>query len=136
MQVDTRLGRELAARHAGKGAGVHAQRSLRKPGRKVRHQIVRGVGPGCSTTDVKRLDPLLQRSDAGRAVFLTSGAASGKYAYWGPYAASKAGLEACDEFGFLPQLGRVGSLNVATAASIAMYEWARQQWGPPESLDS
>lgn len=42
---------------------------------------------------------------------------------------SKAGLEACDEFGFLPQLGRVGSLNVATAASIAMYEWARQQWG-------
>ena len=41
---------------------------------------------------------------------------------------SKAGLEACDELGFLPQLGRVGSLNVATAASIAMYEWARQQW--------
>lgn len=42
---------------------------------------------------------------------------------------SKAGLESCDAFGFLPQLGRVGSLNVATAASIAMYEWARQQWG-------
>lgn len=43
---------------------------------------------------IRSLDPLLQRSDAGRAVFLTSGAASGKYAYWGPYAASKAGLEA------------------------------------------
>ncbi|NLA35953.1 MAG: RNA methyltransferase [Actinobacteria bacterium] len=41
---------------------------------------------------------------------------------------SKAGLAACDAFGFLPQLGKVGSLNVATAASIAMYEWARQQW--------
>lgn len=41
---------------------------------------------------------------------------------------SRAGLESCDELGFLPQLGRVGSLNVATAASIAMYEWARQQW--------
>lgn len=27
-------------------------------------------------------------------MFVTSGAASGKYAYWGPYAASKAGLEA------------------------------------------
>lgn len=42
---------------------------------------------------------------------------------------SKAGLDACDAIGFLPQLGRVGSLNVATAASIAIYEWARQQWG-------
>lgn len=41
---------------------------------------------------------------------------------------SKAGLAACDAFGFLPQLGKVGSLNVATAASIAIYEWARQQW--------
>lgn len=43
---------------------------------------------------IRTLDPLLKRSDAGRAVFLTSGAASGKYAYWGPYAVSKAGLEA------------------------------------------
>lgn len=43
---------------------------------------------------IRTLDPLLKRSDAGRAVFVTSGAASGKYAYWGPYGASKAGLEA------------------------------------------
>lgn len=43
---------------------------------------------------IRTLDPLLQRSDAGRAIFVTSGAASGKYAYWGPYAAAKAGLEA------------------------------------------
>jgi NAD(P)-dependent dehydrogenase (short-subunit alcohol dehydrogenase family) len=43
---------------------------------------------------IRTLDPLLKRSDAGRAIFLTSGAASGKYAYWGAYAASKAGLEA------------------------------------------
>lgn len=43
---------------------------------------------------IRTLDPLLQRSDAGRAVFVSSGAASGKYAYWGPYAAAKAGLEA------------------------------------------
>lgn len=43
---------------------------------------------------IRTLDPLMKRSDAGRAVFITSGAASGKYAYWGPYAASKAGLEA------------------------------------------
>lgn len=42
---------------------------------------------------IRSLDPLLHRSDAGRAVFVTSGAASGKYAYWGPYATAKAGLE-------------------------------------------
>ena len=36
----------------------------------------------------------MRKSDAGRAIFVTSGAATGKYAYWGPYAASKAGLEA------------------------------------------
>jgi len=41
---------------------------------------------------------------------------------------SKAALASFDAFGYLPQLGSVGSLNVATAASIAMYEWARQQW--------
>lgn len=43
---------------------------------------------------VRSLDPLLKLSDAGRAVFLTSGAASGTHAYWGPYAISKAGVEA------------------------------------------
>jgi NAD(P)-dependent dehydrogenase (short-subunit alcohol dehydrogenase family) len=43
---------------------------------------------------IRTLDPLLKRSEAGRAVFITSGAASGKQAYWGPYAVSKAGLEA------------------------------------------
>ncbi len=43
---------------------------------------------------IRTLDPLLKRSDAGRAIFVSSGASSGKYAYWGPYAASKAGLEA------------------------------------------
>jgi NAD(P)-dependent dehydrogenase (short-subunit alcohol dehydrogenase family) len=43
---------------------------------------------------IRTLDPLLKLSDAGRAVFLTSGAALAKLAYWGPYAVSKAGLEA------------------------------------------
>lgn len=39
-----------------------------------------------------------------------------------------ASLAAADAVGFLPQIGRVGSLNVATAASIAMYEARRQYW--------
>ncbi|MDX2257537.1 MAG: SDR family NAD(P)-dependent oxidoreductase [Hyphomicrobiaceae bacterium] len=43
---------------------------------------------------VRTLDPLLRRSAAGRVVFVTSGAADGDTAYWGPYAASKAALDA------------------------------------------
>lgn len=42
---------------------------------------------------IRSLDPLLRRSDAGRAVFLTSGAVHNIRAYWGPYAISKAALE-------------------------------------------
>src|SRR3546814_21062168 len=42
---------------------------------------------------IRSLDPLLRRSDAGRAVFVTSGAAAAAAAYWGPYAVSKAALE-------------------------------------------
>ncbi|ACA17039.1 short-chain dehydrogenase/reductase SDR [Methylobacterium sp. 4-46] len=43
---------------------------------------------------IRSLDPLLRRSDAGRAIFITSGAAASCKAYWGPYAVSKAALEA------------------------------------------
>ena len=42
---------------------------------------------------IRCMDALLQRSAAGRAVFLTSGVAHVGRAYWGPYAASKAALE-------------------------------------------
>lgn len=43
---------------------------------------------------IRTFDPLLERSDAGRVVFVTSGAVSDPRAYWGPYAVSKAGVEA------------------------------------------
>ena len=42
---------------------------------------------------IRSMHPLLEKSDAGRAIFVSSGAASGAYAYWGGYAVSKAGLE-------------------------------------------
>jgi NAD(P)-dependent dehydrogenase (short-subunit alcohol dehydrogenase family) len=42
---------------------------------------------------IRCMEPLLKQSDAGRAVFVTSGAASKATAYVGPYAASKAALE-------------------------------------------
>ncbi len=41
---------------------------------------------------------------------------------------SPATLAACDAVAFLPQIGRIGSLNVATAAAIAIYELRRQGW--------
>jgi tRNA (guanosine-2'-O-)-methyltransferase len=37
-------------------------------------------------------------------------------------------LAAVDHIGFVPQLGKVGSLNVAQAATTALYETARQTW--------
>ncbi|CAH1667950.1 SDR family NAD(P)-dependent oxidoreductase [Chelatococcus asaccharovorans] len=43
---------------------------------------------------IRSLDPLLRASDAGRAIFLSSGAAHSCRAFWGPYAASKAAVEA------------------------------------------
>lgn len=42
---------------------------------------------------IRTTDPLLRQSDAGRAIFVTSGAARGKRPYWGAYAVTKAALE-------------------------------------------
>ena len=42
---------------------------------------------------IRSLDPLLRLSDAGRILFVTSGAARKHTAYWGAYSASKAALE-------------------------------------------
>jgi tRNA (guanosine-2'-O-)-methyltransferase len=44
-------------------------------------------------------------------------------------------LAACDAVAFLPLLGKVGSLNVATAAALACYEVRRQAWTTPRSMD-
>lgn len=43
---------------------------------------------------IQFLHPLLQASDAGRAVFVTSGAATNIRAYWATYSATKAALDA------------------------------------------
>jgi len=56
---------------------------------------------------IRCMEPLLKQSDAGRAVFITSGAASKAPAYLGPYAASKAALET---------LERVWAAETATTA--------------------
>jgi NAD(P)-dependent dehydrogenase (short-subunit alcohol dehydrogenase family) len=43
---------------------------------------------------IRSTEPLLRRAEAGRALFLTSGRAVRPKAFWGSYAATKAGLEA------------------------------------------
>ena len=43
---------------------------------------------------IRSVDPLLRNSDAGRAIILSSGAAHSARAFWAPYAASKAAVEA------------------------------------------
>ncbi|MEO0809407.1 MAG: SDR family NAD(P)-dependent oxidoreductase [Pseudomonadota bacterium] len=43
---------------------------------------------------IRSIDPVLRKSNAGRGIFVTCAAASADQAYWGPYATSKAGLEA------------------------------------------
>jgi tRNA (guanosine-2'-O-)-methyltransferase len=37
-------------------------------------------------------------------------------------------VAACDALAYLPQLGRVGSLNVAVATAIGVYEIRRREW--------
>jgi NAD(P)-dependent dehydrogenase (short-subunit alcohol dehydrogenase family) len=43
---------------------------------------------------IRSLEPLLRASDRGRAVFVTCEQGAAPKAFWGPYAATKAGLEA------------------------------------------
>jgi NAD(P)-dependent dehydrogenase (short-subunit alcohol dehydrogenase family) len=42
---------------------------------------------------IRAMEPLLRLSDAGRAIFVTSGASRSPRAYWGPYGTSKAALD-------------------------------------------
>jgi NAD(P)-dependent dehydrogenase (short-subunit alcohol dehydrogenase family) len=42
---------------------------------------------------IRSLEPLLRQSEAGRAIFLTTGVATKPRAFWGVYAASKAAME-------------------------------------------
>lgn len=41
---------------------------------------------------------------------------------------SKHALPLCDQLGYIPQLGKIASLNVATATAIAVYEARRRAW--------
>lgn len=57
---------------------------------------------------IRICEPLLKLSPAGRAIFVTSGAADGRHPYWGAYATSKAALEAMVK----TWAGELGKTNV------------------------
>jgi NAD(P)-dependent dehydrogenase (short-subunit alcohol dehydrogenase family) len=46
---------------------------------------------------IRILDPLLQRSDAGRVILISSGASWKRRPYWGPYSVSKSAVDALGE---------------------------------------
>lgn len=48
---------------------------------------------------------------------------------------SKTTLAACDGVVFLPQLGKIGSLNLASATAIAIWEVRRQHWQSEASAE-
>ncbi|MBN6051514.1 TrmH family RNA methyltransferase [Nonomuraea sp. RK-328] len=62
----------------------------------------------------------LHRADLGRDVCLVVGSED--------HGCSPALLDAVDGVCYIPQVGRVGSVNVAVAAAIALAEARRQEW--------
>ncbi|MGE0224712.1 MAG: SDR family NAD(P)-dependent oxidoreductase [Acetobacteraceae bacterium] len=54
---------------------------------------VAGVNMTAAWRLIRTCDPLLRKAPAGRAVFLTDMRAREPRAYWGPYGATKAGME-------------------------------------------
>ena len=54
---------------------------------------VMGINLTANYRLIRSMDPLLKLSDAGRAIFLSSGTTKGARAYWAAYAVSKMALE-------------------------------------------
>lgn len=57
-------------------------------------ESVMAVNVSANWRMIRSFDPLLRRSDAGRAVFMTSGAGHKCLPFWGVYSVSKAALDA------------------------------------------
>ena len=60
---------------------------------KTWHEVI-GVNLLAPARIIRAFEAPLMASDAGRAVFVSSGAARSRGAFWAPYAASKAGMDA------------------------------------------
>ena len=92
------VGPSLAARFGRLDALVHCAASLGKLTPVSHFQEkdwaeVATVNLGATWRLIRTCAPLLQVSEAGRAVFVTDAVAAGPRAYWGLYGATKAGME-------------------------------------------
>jgi NAD(P)-dependent dehydrogenase (short-subunit alcohol dehydrogenase family) len=90
---------------------------------------------------IRSLDPLLRKSDAGRVLFVTSGAARKHTPFWGSYAVTKAALESlaltyaaeCESTNVRVNLLNPGPLRTKMRAK-AMPGEDPQSLEPPEAV--
>ena len=80
------------------------------------------------------MDPLLQASDAGRAIFITSGAVKAETAYVGPYSASKAALETLVRT--YAKENRLSSVNANLVDPDTLRTKMRAQYNPGEDPET
>lgn len=83
---------------------------------------------------IRTLDPLLRLSTAGRAAFLTCAEARPDTAYWGPYAASKAALEALVRSYALEHAETAVRVNLIEPGPMRTGLRAKAYPGEPETL--
>lgn len=91
LALHQRFGRLDIVLHAGAVLGAITPVSHVEPGLWDR---VMTVNATASWRLIRSMEPLLKASDAGRAMFVTSSRAASPRAFWGPYSASKAAMEA------------------------------------------
>jgi NAD(P)-dependent dehydrogenase (short-subunit alcohol dehydrogenase family) len=91
LALHQRFGRLDILVHAGGVLGAITPVSHVEPGLWDR---VMTVNATASWRLIRSMEPLLKASDAGRALFVTSSRAATPKAFWGPYGASKAAMEA------------------------------------------
>ena len=91
LALHQRFGRLDIVVHAGAVLGAITPVSHVEPGLWDR---VMTVNATASWRLIRSMEPLLKASDAGRALFVTSSRAASPRAFWGPYSASKAAMEA------------------------------------------
>ena len=91
LALNQRFGRVDIVLHAAAVLGAITPVSHVEPGLWDRVMLVNATA---SWRLIRSMEPLLKASDAGRAVFVTSSRAAAPRAFWGPYSASKAAMEA------------------------------------------
>lgn len=91
LALHQRFGRLDILVHAGAVLGAITPVSHVEPGLWDR---VMTVNATASWRLIRSMEPLLKASEAGRALFVTSSRAAAPRAFWGPYGASKAAMEA------------------------------------------